>query len=120
LTVLLNVTRNLNRFRRRHSKFLQRLPAPATEPSAEEVAIAELVRIEQQTRASRLLESLSPSDARILELAIVEELPLATIAEVLGISVDAAKKRVSRARQRARELARPNISVATQPEETRS
>jgi RNA polymerase sigma-70 factor (ECF subfamily) len=121
LTVLLNVSRNVARFRRRHSAFLQRLPAPSAVRSAEEVAIAELVRMEKQRQSTRLMQALPPADAQIFELALVEELPLATVAEVLGISVDAAKKRLSRARRRARELTQPTTPVVVaHPEETRS
>lgn len=120
LTVLFNVSRNLARFRRRHAAFLLHLPAPSVEPSAEEVAVAQLERIDQQSRATRLMRALTPADARILELVVVEELPLAAAAAALGISPDAAKKRLSRARQRARDLASPSTPVVAHPEETHS
>jgi RNA polymerase sigma-70 factor (ECF subfamily) len=116
LTVAVNVTRNLNRYRHRHAAFLLRLPPSPQEPSAEEVAVDELERYERQAHASSLLHALPAADAKILELTLVEGLRIDAAADVLGISPQAARKRLSRARQRARTLSNARNAVAQSKE----
>lgn len=100
-----NVARNLARSRRRHRAFLARLPRDDDPRTPEELTVAEFDAFERSRRAASLLHGLPRSDAELLTLVGVEELGIAEVAELLGITTDAAKQRVSRARRRARTLA---------------
>jgi RNA polymerase sigma-70 factor (ECF subfamily) len=99
-----NVARNLARSRRRYRAFLARVPADDAAPSAEELTVAEFEAFERGRRAASVLARLSPADAQLLTLVTVDDLSVAQLAAVLGISTDAAKQRLSRARRRARTL----------------
>lgn len=67
-------------------------------------------------RALEALSHLSSVEQEILRLTVWEELPHTEIAEVLGLSVDAVKKRFSRARKRlANELNRMERSRSKPP-----
>lgn len=104
LTTTHNVVRNLARFQRRHRAFLERLPPPGTEPSAETLAGERAELDSRRDELSRVLRVLAPADAEIIALVLVEELSLNHTADVLGISTDAARQRLSRARRRARSI----------------
>jgi RNA polymerase sigma-70 factor (ECF subfamily) len=58
-----------------------------------------VVRQESQT-VLEALSNLQPRDQEILRLSVWEELSHDQVAKTLGINVDAAKKRLSRARAR--------------------
>jgi RNA polymerase sigma-70 factor, ECF subfamily len=72
--------------------------APPTQV-ADETVVRDEVRV-----VVGLLDDLSPSDAEILRLAAWEGLTTAEIGAVLGISPDAAKQRLSRARRRLTDM----------------
>lgn len=99
-----NVARNLARHRRRHEVFLRGLPAEPVTRSAEDVTIEAAEAFERAQRAASILARLPARDAEILTLAVLEELDIGTISAVLGISAEAARQRLSRARKRAREV----------------
>ena len=70
------------------------------EPSAEDSALAH----EQNDAVQEALDGLSVNDREALILRDVEDLSYQEIAQVLGISLSAAKMRVRRARQAFREV----------------
>jgi len=100
-----NVARNLTRSRRRYRAFLARIPRDDDARSAEDLTVDEFEAFERSRQAEELLAGLSQADAELLTLVGVEELSVAEVAALHGISVDAAKQRISRARRRARRLA---------------
>jgi RNA polymerase sigma-70 factor (ECF subfamily) len=104
LATVHNVARNLARSRRRYRAFLARIPADDAVRSPEELTVAEFEAFERGRRAASLLAQLSRADSQVLTLAGVDELSIPQLAATLGISVDAAKQRLSRARRRARAL----------------
>lgn len=53
--------------------------------------------------AQRVLERARPDDAQVLRLRFFHDLPIKDVAKALGCSPEAAKKRVARAIERARE-----------------
>lgn len=70
-------------------------------------AVEQVVRREENRLVVEAASRLKESDREILRLAVWEDLKQADIAIVLGISTDAVKKRLSRARQNlAREYSR--------------
>lgn len=107
-----NVARNLARHRRRYASFLQQLPAEPSTRSAEDIALEAAQALDRAQRATSLLSQLPPRDAHILTLAAVEEFDTSTIADVLGISAEAARQRLSRARKRARDIHGGNVDLA--------
>lgn len=54
------------------------------------------------------IERLDPVDRRLSTLCLIEGRPYAEAAELVGITVDAAKKRVSRTRARLRKAVTDN------------
>jgi RNA polymerase sigma-70 factor (ECF subfamily) len=104
LATVHNVARNLERSRRRYRAFLARIPTGDAAPSPEDITVAEADAFERGRRAASLLAQLSQADAQVLTLLTIDELSIAELAAVLGISIDAAKQRISRARRRARAL----------------
>lgn len=69
-------------------------PAVAVTSIEDQVIEAEVVRV--------ALNTLTPDDAACLLLSIVHAFTVAEIAQVIGISFEAAKKRLTRAKQRLR------------------
>ena len=67
---------------------------PIARPIEDQVVEAEVVRA--------ALAALAPDDAACLLLSVVHAFTVAEIAQVVGISFEAAKKRLSRAKQRLR------------------
>lgn len=100
-----NVVRNRTRHERRYRRFLSNLPKPAAERSAEELSVEALDGHDRHKAAAAILAMLTPADAEIITLVGLDELSIAEAATVLGVSGDAAKQRLSRARRRARKLA---------------
>jgi RNA polymerase sigma-70 factor (ECF subfamily) len=86
--------------------------APRPEPGPEVVVVGDA----GHAGLVAALETLRPADQEILRLRAYEELTLPEIAEVLGCSVDAAKKRSARALRRLRKAAGVGTeSPATDP-----
>lgn len=93
-----NAVRNSGRSVRRHSRLVAKLG------SVRDVSVAEpesqvLRRIESR-RMLNALDRLRPADREVLRLRAWEELSASQIAEVLGISLHAAEKRLTRAMKR--------------------
>lgn len=99
-----NVVRNLQRSRRRYRAFLARVPRDDDARSAEEVTVEGLEAFDRAREVTAVLSRLSRADAELLTLIGLEELSIIQVAELLGISADATKQRISRARRRARKL----------------
>lgn len=100
-----HVTQNLARSSRRHRIALASLPPhTAVEDPAEGVA-ARLDTVDRDRRLRRALDGLSKADRDVLGLCVLEELPMATAAQALGVPVGTVKSRLSRAKARlAREM----------------
>lgn len=97
LVTLNNLGRNANRAARRHRRFLSNLAHPA----GEDVALDSVEKLHAERDAMKLLRSLPPADAAILALTAFEGLSVTDAAATLGISAQAARARLSRARRRA-------------------
>ena len=89
--------------RRRRANDSLRTNRPAADPSPEVL----VVQREQDQQVLRALASLRPRDREVLQLALWEELPHATIAKLLGCSTQAVTQRIYRAtRQVSKEYQR--------------
>jgi len=113
LTVTTNVTLNNQRTSRRYRRLLARLPqVEDAQDHADDVAH----RLDSRERAAsvtRALRALPAAERTIVDLCIIDELPLVTAAAALGLPVGTVKSRLHRARQRLRiDLSEPHTPVA--------
>ena len=110
LGVARNVIRNLERSGRRSSRLKARVeqePTPAN-PGPE----AQVIRHIEYAEVAAALNSLNPADQEVIRLRAWEELTAPQIAVVLGCSLAAAEKRVTRASQRlAKAVERRKVKV---------
>ena len=113
-----NEVSTMRRSMRRRSNLRTKLGGQVRHPDpGPEVVI---VRHDEQRQVLAALERLSADDQEILRLRTYEHLTIPEVAAVLGISVDAAKKRSTRAIDRLRNavgVRRPE-DVATKPRAT--
>ena len=104
LAVANNVLRNQRRSLRRHRAALGRVPAPEAQPDfAEDVA----GRLDDQRRMRALLDlvgRLGQADRDVLELCVWDGLSYEEAAVALEVPIGTVRSRLSRARQRLRQL----------------
>lgn len=98
LTTTTYVTLNFERSSRRYRKALATLPEQADEPDHAETVDAK-IDSEQVTAA---LRKLGEAERRIVDLCVLEDLPLTTVATLLDLPVGTVKSRLSRARGKLR------------------
>ncbi|MBM7829535.1 RNA polymerase sigma-70 factor (ECF subfamily) [Agromyces cerinus] len=100
LVVTTNVSLNIERSGRRYRRLLAKLPAAehTADPSHEVGARLDSERMSQQVTAA--LQRLGANDRRIVDLCLVDQLPMADVANVLDIPVGTVKSRLARARTR--------------------
>lgn len=97
-----NVGRNASRARRRHRQFLERLPRAPEQPDAAEVAL-DTHALGADARLREGLGALTKKDAQLFALVALEDYPVGVAAELLGLSVSAARARLHRVRGKLRE-----------------
>lgn len=112
LAVTSNVTFNLARAQRRYRLLINKLPpSPAVEDPASKIGD----RIDYWQRGKRIadaLHKLTPADRAVVDLCLIEELPIASAAGVLNLPIGTVKSRLHRARGQLRtELVDVDISV---------
>jgi len=97
LVTVMNASRNLRRSTARYEKFLRAAPRrlPPDVPDAEPM--------ETRKRLAMELRKLTPIDGALLVLTVLEDLPIADAAKVVGLKPAAARVRLHRARARLRE-----------------
>lgn len=109
------VARNVSRSRRRYRAVLQRLPRQEAGIDPWEV----LSRYDPAGWSHELvvvLRSLDQKDLQLVTLVILEGLPVVEAAPLVGVSVTAARSRLSRFRARARATLRAGRTSALSPE----
>jgi RNA polymerase sigma factor (sigma-70 family) len=79
---------------------LATLPRSGAEPGADELAIREIGDEHAERRVHEALYALKPSDAALIVLTTFEHYSPSEAAEVLGITAEAARTRLHRARTR--------------------
>ncbi|KIC56434.1 RNA polymerase sigma factor [Microbacterium hominis] len=112
LAVTAHVTSNLSRSQRRYARMIAQLPLPVEQddhaPHVDE-ALDGQVRSRAITAA---IGALSPGDRAVVELCLVEELPLAAAAAALNLPIGTVKSRLHRARRQLRtKLEDPDIPI---------
>jgi RNA polymerase sigma factor (sigma-70 family) len=111
LVTATNVARNSNRGRRRYARLLAALPPPEPSPDFSDEADSTMDAARATTALHAALGSLPAIDRTLISLIALDDLPLATAAEVLGLSYGAAKTRLSRARQKLR-ASHPDFDIS--------
>lgn len=100
LVVTTNVTLNTQRAARRHKRLLAAIPvarhAVDFGPEVDERLDGGLL----SGRLQAALQRLNPAERRVVELCLVEELPLADAAAALDVPLGSVKSRLSRARRK--------------------
>ena len=100
LVTATNLARNLTRGLRRYRTLIATLPRPEVGRSAEDVAVERIEEARLASQVREALRTLSPSDAALITLSVLEHYSPAEAALALGISNGAARTRLHRARSR--------------------
>lgn len=102
LTVTNFVLLNQARTARRHGRLLAALPTPEREPDHADDVLERLDRDSQLSELRAAMSHLSTQEQSILDLCVIEELPIATVAAALDIPVGTVKSKLHRAREKVR------------------
>jgi RNA polymerase sigma-70 factor (ECF subfamily) len=112
LAVTGNVTSNLARSHRRYARMVAQLPPPEDQVNPYAEIDERLDNDEQRRVVAAAIASLAPRDRAVVDLCLVEELPLAEAAAALNLPVGTVKSRLHRARAQLRTtLTDADISV---------
>ena len=99
LAVAANVTSNLSRSQRRYARMIARLPAPDEQDDHAPTVDERLDGRPCRRAIDEAIRALSAGDRAVVELCLVEELPLADAAAALDLPVGTVKSRLHRARK---------------------
>jgi RNA polymerase sigma-70 factor (ECF subfamily) len=100
LVTATNLSRNLTRGLRRYRSLIASLPRAEVGRSAEDAVVDRMEVARLDSRVRDALATLSPSDAALITLTMLEHYSPADAALALGISSGAARTRLHRARSR--------------------
>ncbi len=106
-----NLGRNASRAQRRYREFLERLPREPEQPDVAELALGTHA-IGTDTRLREGLGALSKTDAQLFALVALEDYPVGAAAELLSLSVSAARARLHRVRAKLRERYEAQVPAA--------
>ncbi|MGI5380679.1 RNA polymerase sigma factor [Streptomyces sp. CA-251387] len=110
LGIATNVLRNTARAARRHQKALTQLPPRENVPDFAEELVGRLADTEQLAAAKAALERLRPAEREVFALCVWSGLEHAAVAEALGVPVGTVRSRLSRARNRLRQLTEQELA----------
>lgn len=102
LVTTTNCARNVRRSMRRNERLVAHLPVDRPAADAADVASERLERIDANSAVAMALRELPETDARLIALVLLEEIPLSEAASVLGMNYGAAKTRIHRAKAKLR------------------
>ena len=113
LAVTANVTSNLSRSQRRYGRMIARLPLPPEHEDHTSFVDERLDRLPFRNAIDEALRALSAGDRAVVELCLIEELPLAAAAAALDLPVGTVKSRLHRARKQLQ----TRLAVAELPDD---
>ena len=102
LVTTTNCARNARRSIRRNERLIAHIPLAPDAPDAADVAADRLERLDAGTAVAQAQRELPPTDARLISLVLLEDVPLADAAAAIGVSYGAAKTRIHRAKGKLR------------------
>ncbi|KRC61928.1 hypothetical protein ASE14_14210 [Agromyces sp. Root81] len=100
LVVTLNVCLNRDRANRRYRRLLTKLPPPEHEPDLSERTLAQIEAGEAFQALRTAMKRYSSSDQRVVELCLIDDVPVSAAAIVLDMPVGTVKAKLSRARKK--------------------
>lgn len=113
LVTATNCARNASRGNRRLERLVAHIPRADDAPDAADVVADRSEADAAKVAVTDALRALSPADASLIALVMLEDVPLADAARALGMGYGAAKTRIHRARGRLRtQLEAAGISPA--------
>lgn len=101
-----NVAKNHRRSNFRYRRLLATLTFAPTSTDYSELVVEAVDTESHTSEVQRAYQTLSRNDKEILALGVLEELPLADVAEILNVPLGTVKSRLSRAKQRLAVLLR--------------
>jgi RNA polymerase sigma factor (sigma-70 family) len=96
--VLLNQSRSTRRWRR----LLAALPEPEEHADHADRVLERAAQSAQLRAVYEAMDTLTPQERSIIDLCVIEELPIATVASVLDIPIGTVKSKLHRAREKVR------------------
>lgn len=102
LVTATNCARNASRSNRRLERLVAHIPRDDDAPDAADVVGDRSEAAAAKVAVTEALRALSPADASLIALVMLEGVPLADAARALGMGYGAAKTRIHRARGRLR------------------
>jgi RNA polymerase sigma factor (sigma-70 family) len=102
LVVTVNVGLNRDRANRRYRRLLAKLPPSENAPDPSTAVHDGIDREAMAAGLRHALRRLSAKEQRIVELCLIEELPLAAVATALDVPIGTVKSRLHRIRQKLR------------------
>lgn len=98
------ISMNVERSKRRFKAAVQKLPAALPAPDIA-IAVAETIDgLEQLSAIRDALQRLNPRERIVVQLCLIDELPLRQAAEVLDLPIGTVKSRLHRAREKLQRL----------------
>lgn len=102
LVVTVNVVLNRERAARRHRRLLSKLPPSEHAPDASTTVHERFDHEQSASDIRHAMAKLTAAEQRVVELCLIEELPLSAAAAALDVPVGTVKSRLHRARRRLR------------------
>jgi len=99
-----NVARNQARSRTRYARLLQHLPEPRNQEDHATAVLYEIADGATRRSVRDAFLRLSLKDQEILALCVLEELPVSTVSQLLGLPLGSAKSRLFRAKKQLERL----------------
>lgn len=111
LTVTNYVLMNQSRTARRYRRLLAALPLADQEPDHAEEVLGQIERSAQVHAVRDAMKKLSAMERSIIDLCIVESLPLAAVASLLNMPEGTVKSKLHRAREKVRRRIPPHLAA---------
>lgn len=110
------IYKNFDRSRRRYEHALSKLPSPEDQPDHSDNVLEQLGFDERAQQVRDAFNGMGLKDQAVLTLCVINEYPVETAAQTLGIPVGTVKSRLSRAKQKLAKTLTEEASFARVPE----
>jgi RNA polymerase sigma factor (sigma-70 family) len=117
LGIATNVLRNRARTARRHRKAMSRLPPHDTFPDFADEVVGQLADTQRLAAAAKALSRLKRTEREVFTLVVWSGLSYAAAAEALGVPAGTIRSRLSRARNKLRQLVEAELRPGTDDRE---
>lgn len=104
LSTTTNCARNVRRSIQRNQRLIAHLPVGQHAADTADIASDRLERMDANSAVALALRELPETDARLIALVLLEDIPLPDAATAIGMSYGAAKTRIHRAKAKLRKI----------------